>query len=128
MTNRDATIKEIRTALKRRSGKAWSVTGGRGTAWGWIRIDAPPARSTMRHRVKAGATGYAPGDYEEYDSGLPGGNMLLADREELTKLLGLDRCVHYQGKSIPSGNDYYQEYIDRANGRVPSVYGKQYWD
>ena len=127
MSDRDATIKEIRNALKRRSGKPWSVTGGRGTAWGWITIDAPPQRRTMRHRVKAGAVGMAPGDYEEYDSGQPGGNMTLTERQQLAQLLGLER-VHFQGQSIPSSFDYYQEYIDRANGHTPSVYGKQYWD
>jgi hypothetical protein len=47
--DRDEAIKRIRAALKRRSGKAWSVTGDRGTAWGWIKIDAPPARRTWRH-------------------------------------------------------------------------------
>lgn len=43
--DRNETIKRIKDALKRRSGKPWSVTGGRGTAWGWITIDAPPART-----------------------------------------------------------------------------------
>ena len=42
--DRNETIKRIRTALRKRSGKAWSVKGGRGTAWGWIQIDAPPSR------------------------------------------------------------------------------------
>jgi hypothetical protein len=46
--DRDAAIKRIKTALQRRSGKTWSVTGGRGTAWGWITIDAPPRRRTWR--------------------------------------------------------------------------------
>ena len=49
---RDQAIKRIRDALKLRSGKPWSVTGGTGTAWGWIRIDAPPARRTRRVRAK----------------------------------------------------------------------------
>ncbi len=35
--DRDEAIKRIRAALKRRSGKLWSVTGGRGTSWGWIK-------------------------------------------------------------------------------------------
>ena len=46
--DRDTTIKRIKTALQQRSGKTWSVTGGRGTAWGWITIDAPPRRRTWR--------------------------------------------------------------------------------
>src|SRR5262249_21146248 len=48
--DRDTAIKRIRAALKRRSGKTWSVTGDRGTAWGWINIDAPPKRRTWRDR------------------------------------------------------------------------------
>lgn len=98
---RDETIKAIRQALRKRSGKAWSVTGGRGTAWGWIRITAPPARST----------GY--------------GAMNDTDRAELSALLGKD--VHHQGESIPSSSDYYREAIDRANGRTPTVIGQPYW-
>jgi len=54
---RDSAIERIRAALKRRSGKLWSVKGGRGTGWGWITIDAPPARQTWSHRLKAGAAG-----------------------------------------------------------------------
>lgn len=102
--DRDTTIARIRAALRRRSGRAWSVTGGRGTAWGWIRISSPPAR-----RV----------DY---------GYMSDADRAELGALLGLDGPVHPQGESIPSGSDYYSEYIDRAEGRPPSRTGTPYWD
>lgn len=43
-TDRDHTITTIRRTLRSRSGKSWSVTGGRGTAYGWITITAPPAR------------------------------------------------------------------------------------
>lgn len=32
--------KLIRTALRQRSGKSWSVTCGRGTAYGWLHIQA----------------------------------------------------------------------------------------
>ena len=42
--SRDLAISRIRSALRRRTGRAWSVTGGRGTGWGWISISAPPAR------------------------------------------------------------------------------------
>ena len=42
--NRNETIQQIRNALKTRSGKPWSVTGGRGTAWGWITVSSPPRR------------------------------------------------------------------------------------
>lgn len=124
--SRDETIRRIRTALKRRSGKAWSVTGGRGTGWGWIRIDAPPKRRTGKHVQKPGAKF---GEYEHIDTGVPQefGIMTPQDCAELAQLLGKDR-VHHQGESIPSGSDYYREYIDRAEGREVRAYGKQYWD
>jgi hypothetical protein len=102
MTDRDETIKAIRTALKQRSGKTWSVTGGRGTAWGWITISAPPAR-----RVN--------------------GYMSDQDRAELAWLLGL-RFVTPQGEHVPAGGDYYREYIARAAGLTPEVIGRPYWD
>ncbi len=102
--SRNASIKRIKSALKERSGKVWSVTGGKGTAWGWLRITAPPSRQE----------GF--------------GYLTPADAVELTQLLGLPRAVHMQGENVPSGQDYYAEYIDRAEGRVPTEYGKQYWD
>lgn len=126
--DRDEAIKLIRAALKRRSGKDWSVTGGRGTAWGWIQIDAPPRRATWGCRLKAGAVTDRPEDYEEYDTGEPGHSMSPADRAELGALLGLDGPAHSQGESIPAGSDYRTEYVDRAEGRTPSKIGKPYWD
>jgi hypothetical protein len=124
--NRNETIREIRSALKRRSGKLWSVTGGRGTAYGWITIDAPPAKRTA-HYIKAPDAPDRPESYFETDTGAPGGVTPRALREELATLLGLDR-VHCQGVSIPASSSYYAEYIDRANGRTPTTFGTQYWD
>jgi hypothetical protein len=127
--DRDETIKRIRAALNRRSGKTWSVTGGRGTAWGWLTIDAPPARRTWRNRLKADASlAQLPEDYEEYDSGEPGGYTSPEERAELGKLLGFDKPVHCRGQRIASSNDYYQEYIDRAEGRTPAKFAEAYWD
>lgn len=126
-TDRNATIKAIRDALRRRSGKPWSVTGRRGTAWGWIRITAPPARCTMRHRLKHGQPDL-PENYEEYDSGEGGHCMTRADRELLGQLLGLDGPAHVQGESVPASSDYRREYIDRAEGRSPQAVGVPYWD
>ena len=123
---RDEAISAIRTALKRRSGKAWSVTGGRGTGWGWIKINAPPARCTARHILTPGALDL-PENYLEVDTGVPGGHMTPNDREELAALLGKDR-IYGQGESIPSSNNYYQEYVDRAEGKPPTVIGHPYWD
>lgn len=129
--DRDKAIALIRTALKRRSGKAWSVTGGRGTAWGWIRIDAPPARRIWRHVPKPGFDEHSapPGKdgWTEAPTGKPGGHTGPQERAELAKLLGLER-VHEQGESIPSAGDYRHEYVDRAEGRTPCVHGTPYWD
>jgi hypothetical protein len=123
---RQQTIQRIRKALRARSGKAWSVTGGRGTAWGWIRIDAPPARCTAQHQLKDGAADY-PENYEDVDTGVPGGHMTPADRAELARLLGKED-IHFQGESIPASNDDYQEYVDRAEGRTPAKIAEPYWD
>jgi hypothetical protein len=100
-TDRNETIIRIRKALKARSGKTWSVTGGRGTGWGWITIQAPPAR-----RVD--------------------GYMTEEDWTELGELLG--EKVDDQGVSIPASSDYRSEYIDRAEGREPERKGSPYWD
>ena len=125
--DRAAAIARIRAALKKRSGKAWSVTGGSGTAWGWIKVDAPPARRTWRQREGSAKDAHGYPIYEDYDSGKPGGSLSPSDRAELSALLGL-ATVHHQGESIPSGGDYYREYVDRAEGRKPSKVGAPYWD
>lgn len=111
--DRDDAIKLIREALKKRSGKAWSVTGGRGTAWGWIRIDAPPARRKY--------------DSEGNPSSSEWGYTSPAEQLELSRLLGLERPEH-QGHSVPASSDHYREYVERARGQTPTVYGTQYWD
>jgi hypothetical protein len=103
LNDRDVTIAAIRTALRRRTGQAWSVTGGRGTSWGWITVTAPPARRTEH------------------------GYLSDVDRAVLADALGLE-TVHSQGVSIPAGNDYRTEYVDRAEGRQPSRIGVPYWD
>ena len=126
--DRNETIKRIRTALKKRSGKAWSVTGGRGTAWGWLTITSPPKRCTGHAVKRPGALTDWPEDYTYQDTGEPNGNLTPAEQAELGQLLGLDKPVHHQGQDVPAGHDYWKEYIDRAEGRTPSVIGKQYWD
>lgn len=100
--DRDEVIKVIRAELRRRSGKNWSVTGGRGTAWGWITITSPPKRSP----------GY--------------GELSAEDQVELSALLGKE--VHHQGESIPASSDYRAEAIDRARGLTPAIVGAPYWD
>lgn len=91
MIDRDTAIKRIRTALKRRSGKLWSVCGDRGTAWGWITIMSPPRRRTSDF------------DY-----------MTEEDRAELGQLLGENEPAHCQGVSVsPESREFYLEQAER---------------
>lgn len=141
-----AVAKRIKAALRARSGKDWSVTKGKGTAGGWIKIDAPKARLScdMWHVWPLGGPDACRDcDLSHNDASQWGRPRVCeahvctdgcwqncispADREELAALLGKDQ-VHPQGESIPSGSDYYVEYIDRAEGRTPRRYGVQYWD
>lgn len=126
--SRAAVIARIRIALKRRSGKVWSVTGGTGIDWGWITINAPPARRTWREREVPNPENLSRPTYEEYDTGRPGGHTSPAERAELGRLLGLAGPVHGQGERIPASHDHYREYLDRAEGRPPRVIAQPYWD
>lgn len=126
--DRNTAIKAIRAALKRRSGKTWSVTGGRGTGWGWIRICAPRARLTGE-RVETGDRNFTgEPSYVFVDTGAYTGCMTEADMRELGELLGLGRNAGQQGVSVASSSGHYYEYIARSEGRRPTTYGKQYWD
>jgi hypothetical protein len=99
--SRDDTIQKINAALKAR-GLRYSVTGGRGTAWGWITIDLMPA--VYNGLDEAGRTAA----YRKL-----GDDFLEARRTSI---------------SIPAGSDYYREYIERAQGLKPAVCGTPYWD
>jgi len=127
---RDEVIARIRKALNERSDRNWSVTGGRGTSHGWLHIDAPPKRRTFDHRQ----TGELGGDglpvYELNHVEENGYLMGPEDRAELARLLGFpdESSIPHQGVKVPAGHDFYAEFIDRAEGRTPSVIGKAYWD
>lgn len=58
--DRNEAIKQIRENLKRRSGKTWSVTGDRGTAYGWLKVDVPPKQRTWRHTQTKTQNGVLP--------------------------------------------------------------------
>lgn len=101
--DRNETIRLIKAALKARSGKAWSVTGGRGTAWGWITVTSLPSRQV----------GY--------------GYLSPEDKAELAHLLGLE-SVHQQGHSIPASSAHYREALERAYGVQVTKIAEAYWD
>jgi hypothetical protein len=141
---RNETIKRIKAALRRRSGRTWSVTGGKGTGWGWITIEVlPRERTWIEERIPDAEL---PPSVDRFDMSMhercyrwrqmtaeekaagEWGYMGPEDCAELARLLSLSRPVHHQGQDIPAGSGYYQEYVDRAEGREPSVYGKRYWD
>jgi|ERR1700722_4953019 len=90
-------VAAIRTALKARSGKSWSVTHGRGTAYGWINIEVPP---------KARVDGY----------------MTPEQTAELAKLLGVER-VHHQGYSVsPDSREWVVAQAEgRDGGEMPAL-------
>lgn len=103
--DRDITIARIKAALKRRTGHSWSVTGGRGTAWGWINVTTPPA-----HQRKHGRTDMSPGECKA-----------------LARILGLD-CVHCQGWSIPAQSDFRKDAIQRAERGLSAITPTPDWD
>jgi hypothetical protein len=120
---RNEAIAAIRSSLKRRSNRPWSVTGGRGTAWGWLLIDAPPKRKTWSVRPK----GTVPETYEEFDTGEKGGHTGPEDRAELDRLLAITNSGR-DGVSVAASSDYYREYLQRAEGKQPTAIAQPYWD
>ncbi len=102
LVDRNSTIKAIKAALKAR-GLTYSVTGGHGTTWGWITIDLMPK---MKNKCLT---------YSECREA----------RGLMNEHFGLEG---FQYISIPPGNDYYREYMDRAAGREPKKLGVPYWD
>ncbi len=87
-----AYTKALREALKRVTGRTWSVTLGKGTAYSWIGVTAPPARR--------GRFGYM----------TPEDQALLAD--------ATGESPHPQGFSIPPTRGYQAATLLRvATGR-----------
>jgi hypothetical protein len=132
--SRNDVIKAIKSALKARTGKSWSVRGGRGTGYGWLTIDAPKAlRRWTSEQAGTDASGM-PVYAERYltDAEVAAGkaeyaHMGPATRRKLAELLGLER-VQTGGVSIPSGSDFYQCYLDRARTGTSTVTPERYWD
>jgi hypothetical protein len=96
------------------------VTGGRGTAWGWITIDAPPASRTWHFaEAAAGKDEHGNTIYDEInDPSKSYGHMSKDERIELGSLLGVDR-VHYQGQSVsPDSREYFVDAAENTEAFV----------
>lgn len=88
--------KLIRQALRQRTGRAWSVRVGRGSVWGWLYINASPARQDVY------------------------GAMSEIDRVTLRNLLGIENWkAHEQGVMVESHPRNYREYVNRARTGRP---------
>jgi hypothetical protein len=83
-------ITTIRTALKKRSGKTWSVTQDK---YHNITIKSPPSRL------------------------LPSGYMTPEERQELGKLLSYRGPVNSEGVRFPPDREEHEEYMNRARQR-----------
>jgi len=121
--NRAETTKRIKRALKERTGRTWSVTGGRGTGWGWLKITSPKGRR-VNHAISPKYADNphiypAPPDFlldVAPDEGEIGWYMSKEDRAILQEALGLLN-VSYQHISIsPEEWDWY---LDRAENGPP---------
>jgi hypothetical protein len=88
----DAACKVLRKLLRERTGRDWSVTRGRGTAYSWIRIHSPPKR-----RCKFGF-------------------LSIEDQILLTAALGSRPRVHEQGESIRTECGVRGSYVFRIAG------------
>ena len=100
--SRDEAIAAISAALKAR-GMRYSIKGGRGTSWGWIRVDILPAV------------------YKTLDeTGRKAAYRALAD--------AFGESHAHGAISIPSSSAHYREYIERARGLQPTKIAQAYWD
>jgi len=111
--DRNEAIKRIRAALKAKTGTTWSVTGGRGTAWGWITVQAPPKRRVIHDQNpewKSWDLGCREPAYFEREpkDGEEGWYTSDAECAVLGEAFGLHRPAHCQGVSIsPDSREYY---------------------
>lgn len=117
--DRNEAIKRIRKALKKRTNKTWSVTGDRGTAWGWINVQAPPKRRV--DHMQSGTWDRTQPDRLLFTEVAPpaGENGLctsLEDCAELAKAFSLDKPhIHTQGLSIsPDSREYYVRLVEHG--------------
>jgi hypothetical protein len=99
---REQALIQLRHALSRRTKSKFSVTGGSGTAWGWIGISLRPS------------------DYDK-----------LTPDQQKAKLRELNELFDRQGASsisVPASSEHYREYIRRALGEKNVPATPAYWD
>jgi hypothetical protein len=100
--SRNNVIKRIKTALAKR-GYKYSVTGGSGTAWGWIHIDLMPAELKLLTPERRQAA-----------------------YRRMAEALGMKYAG--DGVSVPASTAHYREYLERAEGKMPTKIAEAYWD
>ena len=123
MNERSVVTKRIKAALKRKTGKTWSVTGGRGTGYCWLTVHSPKSRR-VAHKINpdwngfdsipvcVAKTGRTPWIDYISENGDENCYMSDQDREELARVFGLNHPAHHQGHSIsPDDWERYMEYI-----------------
>lgn len=118
--DRDVAIKRIRKALKKKTGKSWSVTGGRGTGWGWIDVQAPPRRRINHAPNPAYINDHETPDMPRHIVVQPPPNTKGwytsdTERKQLTRAFGLTHIVHYQGLMIsPDKREFYVSRVENG--------------
>jgi hypothetical protein len=127
MTRNEAT-KRIRKALKEKTGRVWSVTGGRGTGYGWVRIQAAK-KDRVAHRQNPGYKGWMTISQCVMETGKPPWIEFVsddkaenqytsdADCELLTRIFQTPYKHHYQGLSIKPGAT--ELYVQRVEAWEP---------
>lgn len=115
---RKEAVRRIKAALRRKTGKTWSVHGGRGTAWGWLTVEAPKSRRVAHKENPAYEwrdfldTGELPYIECAADENRGAWYTSVADCQLLTQAFDLSRKVHYQGLLISP--DEWNFYVMRA--------------
>ena len=111
--DRAEACKRIRAAMKRKTGKTWSVRGGRGTGWGWITVGAPPKRRICHDpnpewKCWDITNTVSPYFERQPKDGERGRYTSDAERAEIAGAFGLTHPAHMQGLSIsPDEREYY---------------------
>lgn len=116
-------IKRIKAALKEKTGKVWSVSGSRGTAWGWITVQAPKRRRVSHKGNPVYDTHWTtpdePAYFEYVATDQENYYTSDADCQELADAFGLDKPAHMQGVSIsPDSREWYVEMAEKDHSQV----------